>query len=154
VDDAKQNVHLVIHEILHLPATEISPGTDPRLADLKQLSTSQIDSLQADSRYTAVENALRDATQMLARVRQKLLDADADWAAAHRDLVHAHQKTRSGEKQRRVVGTAAAGKRKDLQNISNVATSTQDVIAFGQFRLRQLGVSTRYQNSRYPARTR
>lgn len=142
VDDAKEVVHQTIQSVLGLKLDDAKPGVDVRQADLKQLSDSQLSKLKADPQYVAADKALKDAARTVSKLRQTLFEADPDWTAAHRDLVDAHLQERNGAKERRVTGSAAAEKRMQLQNVNNVAVTARSIISLGEFRLRQLGVST------------
>ena len=143
VDDAKRAVHLAIHEVLNLPLEENSPGIDAARADLQKFSDSQRDKLEADDRYKNADKAMRDAIRHLGQVRTKMYQADKDWAAAHQDLIDANEKKREEEKIRRQTGTAVTGKKHELQNMASVAANARSVISMGEYRLRQMGASTR-----------
>ncbi len=140
-DEVKNEVHLTIHKVLNLPMHELKPGTDPRKEDLKQLTITQLSTLQENPSYIDAEKSLKDAIQNASRVRQKLLQADSEWVAAHEDLVNANHDKRDGEKERRLTGSAAAGKKQELQNVNSVAQTARAIIARGEYQLRQLGAS-------------
>lgn len=142
VDDARRAVHVTMHEVLKLPIENAPPGVNEVRADLQKLSDSQRDTLMADVRYKEADQTLRDAIRKVGQLRLQLFQADKDWAAAHQDLIDAHQKKRDEEKERRVTGTAVTGKKHELQNMATVAANARSIIAMGEFRLRQLGAST------------
>ena len=153
VDQLKNTVHETIHQVLNLPMQELKPGSDPRNEDLKRLSITQLSTLRDNQTFIDAENSLKDAIQNLSRIRQKLLQSDSDWVAAHEDLINANHDKLDGEKARRLAGSAAAGKRQELQNVKNVAQTAQSIIASGEQRLRQLGASVPQQKTKSESST-
>lgn len=140
-DEVKNDVHLTIHRVLNLPMQELKPGLDPRKEDLKQLTITQMSTLQDNQSYIDSDMSLKDAIQKVSHFRQKLFQDDSEWVAAHEDLVNANHDKRDGEKERRMTGSSAAGKRQELQNVNNVVQTARSIIAQGEYRLRQLGAS-------------
>lgn len=126
---------------------DLSPGTDPRKEDLKRLTITQLSALQDNQSYRDAEKSMTDAIQNVSRIRQKLFQDDSEWVAAYEDLVNANHNKLDGEKERRVTGSAAAGKRQELQNIKNIAQTTRSVIARGEQSLRQRGASVPQQKT-------
>lgn len=141
-DDAKRTVHTTIHNVLNLPVDQDQPGIDSVQAHLKALDESQRETLEGDVRYKNAERILKDANRNLAQVRHAIFEADKDWVAAHQELTDASHQRREDEKDRRRAGAAMAGKKHELQNMSNVAANARSIIAIGEYRLQQLGVST------------
>ena len=128
----------VIQQVLNLPAeyVAVNPGRQKMLAGL---SSSQLEALKSDPRYVTADSDWRSAVTAVSKVRVELLESDADWQDAHKELLAAQQHEKSVQKERSVAGHTAAAQKNRTQSLQYIAMNAQNVINQGEMRLRQLG---------------
>lgn len=139
-EQAKEELHEIIHRIAKVGDKTHSSADAGRLADLASLSPTERASVEADAGYKGALQRLTELGQNAKLSRQQLFEKDADWIAAREELREAQKRLKEGQKQSTTVAVGAAGDRQDLKRANNIATSARMAVAQIEWQLRSLGV--------------
>lgn len=139
-EQAKEELHEIIHRIAKVGDKAHSSADAGRLADLASLSPADRASVEADPLYKGTLQRLTELGQNAKLSRQQLFEKDADWIAAREELREAHKRSTEGQKQATSVAVGAAGDRQDLKRAGNIASSARIAVAQLEWQLRSLGV--------------
>jgi hypothetical protein len=141
VDDAKQSLQREIRRLL--------PAADP-----DQLTAQQRQTLEDDEAYRQAKLELSIAAKALDRVRQKLFQADPEWAAAQKDLYAARQDEFRQEQSSLSTGVGSLDDKQNLKTAQSLAAAAELVIGVAEARLRRLGVNPNPKRDQSPKRSR
>jgi chromosome segregation ATPase len=143
LEETQRALHRQLHGSVALPDDAQLPSEPARLADSLKLTEAQRQALQNDAGYQQAYQGLKEAARNLERVRQALLQQDADWIAARQDCRDAEQRARESEQQAGTAGLGSLGSKLTARNAQQVAAAARTIIAQGESQLRGLGVSTK-----------
>lgn len=139
-EQAKQDLHDVIHRLAKVMDKAHTSADAGRLADLASLPEADRARLEADPIYKGAVQRATELGKNAGISRQQLFEKDAEWLAARDDLREAQKCAVEGQQQATSVAVGAAGDRQDLRRAGNVAAAARMTVFQLETQLRQLGV--------------
>lgn len=114
---------------------------------LEKLPKPKLDAIKADPEFGKLIENLRASESQLAAVRKKVFESDAKWIAAKKALDKASRHSRSEIPNPRPDAVKVQTEKQELRQLQIVVENARALVAQGELRLHQLGVSTGHTNS-------